>query len=1094
MNRQSEPITPAGEQRAGARYRILEQLGSGGMGIVYRAEDRLTGTQVAVKRLTLPASSTSSTATTPINLRVSLAQEFRTLAALRHPHIVSVLDYGFDAARQPFIAMELLHDAQTFVDYLRGRPRGRQLALLEQLLQALLYLHRHGILHRDLKPENVLVVNDSVKLLDFGLAAPRVKLPDAGEQIAGTLVYMAPELLMGSAASESSDLYAVGIMLYQVFAGKYPFRTNPINTLIADTLNAQPDTDRLPVEPELRSIIARLLHKSRLERYTQVEPLLHDLARLTGSSTQEAPAVRDSLLKAAPFVGRQAELELLTRALFDAAAGKGSGWLVTGESGIGKSRLLEEVRHHALVQGFLVLTGQSKADSGDHYNGMISVLPPLILASELQPLDASVLKALVPEIDRLVGYPVPPAPALEPELTDVRLLTTIKELFTRQEQPVLLLLEDLHWANACLPTLRELYSLAPQHPLMIVGSYRSDEAPYLYGKLPIGVRLLELNRLEPSEIELLSVAMLGENGRSPELLRLLESHTEGNVFFIVDLLNTLAEDSGSLASIGRSSLPPNILSRGVLALTRRRLRRVPESFHELVQVAAVIGREIDLDLLQRIAPQLDLDDWLFACADAVLLEIVGGKWRFSHDKIREGVLLGLEAQQLSRMHRAVAEALETAAKDLTPLAAALARHWHAASEENKALHYSLLEAERLLNSGNHLDAVPLLETAGTRLPEVQLARDQHIRFHLLAGRTHEMAADYPRAQAHYEQAQGLAHQQNDTLLESDALLGLARLQIVTGAFDIAENTVMLALGHYEQAQQQKRMVEALHQLGNIAQFRRHDAVARSFYQRALDIAEQHGTPNQIAVLLKDTVRSLIYEVTDFEPLFAMTQRARALYESLGSERGVAMCINLLETIASRQQQHDLALEYAHEALAISERIGSISTSAILLGNIGYTYAQQGKLRESVEYFERSLALTRRINNRSSTANRLGAVAQVYVLLQDWETARERVYAWLTEALAINSLRQLLHGLYGWADIATHDGDYTLAAELVGTLEQYALPQHRDPAELARLRTSLAAVMRASALAAAVERGKQRPLEATAALLLARVAQHTTAAP
>ncbi|KAB2860075.1 MAG: serine/threonine protein kinase, partial [Anaerolineae bacterium] len=159
----------------GNRYQLHEKLGEGGMGAVYRATDRLTGQAVALKRVLIPTGGTSPE-TDSSRLRLSLAREFQTLASLRHPNVIGVEDYGFDTNQQPYFTMTLLEKPQTILEVGAKASLDQKIDLLIQLLQAMAYLHRRGILHRDLKPANVLVEDgETVRVLDFGLATAQVQ-------------------------------------------------------------------------------------------------------------------------------------------------------------------------------------------------------------------------------------------------------------------------------------------------------------------------------------------------------------------------------------------------------------------------------------------------------------------------------------------------------------------------------------------------------------------------------------------------------------------------------------------------------------------------------------------------------------------------------------------------------------------------------------------------------------------------------------------------------------------------------------------------------------------------------------------------------
>ena len=200
------------------RYVLQAPLGVGGMGAVFKTLDRLTGETIALKhvRAMQPPPDGSTHTNDGSDARIALSTEFRTLASLRHPNIITVIDYGFDTNQQPYFTMSLLEDAHSIVMASRNLPIEGKVQLLTQMLHALSYLHRRTVIHRDLKPANVLVLPDHrVKVLDFGIALNESRtMANLNNVTVGTIAYMAPELLIDRPATVESDLYAVGIIAY----------------------------------------------------------------------------------------------------------------------------------------------------------------------------------------------------------------------------------------------------------------------------------------------------------------------------------------------------------------------------------------------------------------------------------------------------------------------------------------------------------------------------------------------------------------------------------------------------------------------------------------------------------------------------------------------------------------------------------------------------------------------------------------------------------------------------------------------------------------------------------------------------------------
>jgi serine/threonine protein kinase len=648
-------------------------------------------------------------------LRLALTQEFRTLSTVRHPNIIGVLDYGFDDEGQPYFTMELLENAVTILEAGLDATTEGKIALIEQMLQALLYIHRRGLVHRDLKPSNVLVVDGEVKVLDFGLAVLVDQAREMRRSIAGTPPYMAPELFLGQPPSEASDLYGVGIIAYEIFTGRNPFDTEVLDVLREQALLREPDLSA--IEPRVAPVIGRLLAKDPRARYESAADVVAALALATGQPlSAETKATRESFLQAARLVGRDGEMALLSDVLERAIAGKGSSFLVGGESGVGKSRLLEELRAHALVSGAAVLRGQEVSEGGSPYLLFRDVLRWLLLLTEPLEAEASVLKALVPDIEALLDREVPEPEEIEPDAAQARLASAVESLLLRLSQPVLIVLEDLHWTrSASLKLLGRITAALGDRPVLLVASYRDDERPELPSLLP-AMQTLKLERLTREGIAVLSESMIGPSGSRPELVTRLARETEGNPFFLVEVMRALAEEAGALSRVGKELLPESITSQGMSTIVQRRLGRVPPAARPLLSLAAIAGRQLDLALLAALERDTDLDDWLSACTGAAVLDVEGGTLRFAHDKLREGLLAQLSPSASRALHLRVAAAIEAVHPDDPAQTAALAHHYALGGDAEKAAHYAGLAGEQALHSSAYREAVAFFERALLTLP------------------------------------------------------------------------------------------------------------------------------------------------------------------------------------------------------------------------------------------------------------------------------------------------------------------------------------------------------------------------------------------
>jgi len=337
-------------------YEILAPLGAGGMGEVYRARDLRLGREVALK--VLPP----EVASNPTRL-ARFHREARTLAALNHPSIVTLFGVE-DGDGMPFLTMELV-EGKSLDQHVAagGWPVDRLVELGIALADALAVAHDRGIVHRDFKPGNVMLTGDGrAKILDFGLA--KIEEPDSeidtqapthaapltvAGQVMGTVPYMAPEQVRGEVADNRADLFALGIVLYELATGKRPFQGASAAVITSAILRDTPpplSSVRGDLPAELEQVVARCLEKERGARFQSASDVSAALRSIGSGVPASAPSRPDAeaILKppptpSTPLLGRESALESVAGALH----GDARVLTITGYGGIGKTRFATEL-------------------------------------------------------------------------------------------------------------------------------------------------------------------------------------------------------------------------------------------------------------------------------------------------------------------------------------------------------------------------------------------------------------------------------------------------------------------------------------------------------------------------------------------------------------------------------------------------------------------------------------------------------------------------------------------------------------------------------------------------------------------------------
>ncbi len=937
----------------GERFEILEKLGEGGLGVVYRARDAAAGREVALKVLHERARGEDA--------HLRFKQEFRAMSRLHHPNLCTVHDFGIAEDGAPYISMELVPGQ----DLTASGPvaPARLLELLPPLARALGYLHRQGLVHGDLKPENVRVTPEGdVKLMDLGF------LMAAGQATStprGTLAYMSPEVVRGDRVDQRADIYALGAMCYHLLAGSPPFAGDtPLDVLRAHLTRRPRPLREIDdgVPPVLEQAIAKMMAREPVAR---PQSLAEALASLGLAIEDDA----GSLPLAGAFVGRHTNLSAFQdalRGLRREARGR-EIWL-TGANGIGKTRLLEELRVLAQLEEVPFLLGGC-GDRGAPYGPFVRILRQILPTSRealaaASPEQRAALGLLLPEI---AGAGEGAAQPLEPQEERIVIQSAIAHLLRAAGSRVgaVIALDDWHRADAAsVETLGYLRRNAQNVPFVIVGLGRDA------GYLPPTAQALP--PLEAAEVGALAASMLGA-GRVPEafaaaLFRWTGGHP-GHVQRVVEhLLRTEAMRREGDRWIWPADFANTDLGADFREMVLAPLATLTGPAGQLAELTAVLGSGADLPSLAGLSG-LD-EESMFAALDELRARQIlvtapaGGHLEFASGGLEDAVYGRIAEGRRIWLHAAAAARLETSLTDDPPadVAArtALARHYLRSRQSAKALPAARLAADLNLAVFAIDAARALLRDA---LALVADMADQHeaarLQLMIRLAQLERWRGDFEAMEACLDEALPVAERVGDPgplasllVLQSAAFNQRMTPASLARSIEVLERAAGLDYGGDAFVQARGRFF-----LGQAHFFLGQTTTARAAFEAAATHAEASGLPFWRA---KNLAFLGYLEATgdkqSREAGLARMAEATLIQASLGDRAGQGFTAAL----ASDAQLTLLRLPDAEAAttaqIAVSEELGVREDHITGLANLATVHALAGRYRKAIEVCERALVL------------------------------------------------------------------------------------------------------------------------------------------
>jgi hypothetical protein len=722
-------VDPA--EKIAARYEVLQRLGKGAMGTVFRVRDGATGRELALKQLAIGGIRPGRKASAQLRFR----REFHTMAGLAHPRIVQVFDYGV-AADAPHYTMELL-DGRDLSD-MGELPVADACRILRDVASALAFLHARRLIHRDVAPRNVRCTSDGrAKLIDFGVLCT----PGIVADVAGTPPSIAPESLRGKPLDHRTDLYGLGALAYWTLTGRHAYGARSLAELEPSwkVKPPPPSSIRKEVPEALDALVMSLLHHDPLARPATAAEVIDRLGGIAGlPPAPEAEAARGWLVSAA-LVGRQKELNKIRKWIDRTTEGEGGALLIEAPSGTGKSRLLREAAVEAQIAGCTVIRAGSDAAGRGPYGilrelsrELLAIAPDTALeAARRHPGVGRVLPELQMQLGGRSDHTAPGDPAEDRMRLQADLSAFLIDVSRRR--PLVILVDDVQRSDeASAAVLASVAHGARAAPALVIVGLRTDEqgrvGPALASMRDAGVSL-RLRGLDARETEELARTLFGDAPNVGRLARWLHKASVGSPLRATELARQLV-DRGTVRYVEGMWIVPEDLREGDVPRDLGeamdvRITSLGAGARALAEALAVVGGELPLEIVIRLADTPDEEQVFRAIDELVQQEVLigaGDEWQFRHDGLREALLRNVDPARRRLLHTRAGEALadlQTSAAGKTPRAGSSLPEreaemgWHFLRGGDTQRGADLLEraGRRLYDAQSFSDAVPLLEAA-----------------------------------------------------------------------------------------------------------------------------------------------------------------------------------------------------------------------------------------------------------------------------------------------------------------------------------------------------------------------------------------------
>ncbi|MBN2009107.1 tetratricopeptide repeat protein [candidate division KSB1 bacterium] len=1040
-------------------YKIVGKIGSGGMGVVYKAFDTQLERDVAIKIMHQHLLDHHQNAD-------RFLSEARAAAKLVHPNIVTIYEIG-KASIGRYIVMEYV-EGQSLLGLMREavilKP-ARAAQIVSNILMGLQAAHQTGIWHRDIKPDNILITSDdAIKILDFGIA--KISTTQGftiGGDILGTIEYMPPEQMLGDPVDQTCDLYATGVLFYQMVTGKLPFNGNSPVEILFKKLNEPPVHPiylNHDISNDLNNVIIRALAPLKGDRWEQADAFARAISaaidsqsaniriplKTTETETDSQESLPNESTVKTIFVGREQEYRKLLAIYRRMTRHHGQTVFLKGEAGIGKTSLALHFIDDISANNSFVLYGESLYQEGmDSYHPYIEALRKFFnkdsysLNEQKRLFLKQLLQDNVPQFKELTerfNTVFPGQVNSNEHAASVQHGNIIEGIFhfiteLAKIQPVVFIIDDIQWADES--SLRLFHYIArniANHRILLIGISRTDRFDlHIDGKpgklLEIQSRMrrenlstdIELERLSREHCLELIDRSLQPTFFSEEFYSLIYEETKGNPFFVVETLKELKDNGGIYVQEGiwydkAEEISLEVPHR-VEDIFLRRLSSLTEQESEMLQVASVLGYQFDVTLLSSLInqPKLTVLKTLQRIEQELQIILSTDKgYQFEHPMLQDLIFDQIPSLLRKEYHLMAGKELEKT------------------FGHDSGVHLGDM-AEHYLKGGDLRKALPLLYRAGDRAYQLDAFREASVYFEEMLncntqlneplpdfiseeelysqlGRCFEQIGKWEQSLIYYQKWADLNENQNRKKELMSVLFQLGRIYDKLSNWDTAMEQYNRCLSIAIELADLKLQYQIFNNIGLILFQQGEYDQALAYLTKTIELtSDENSTIPERAHALTNigTINSIR---GNFRRALHNYKLALEIYTHHNDNKGIARIHHNNGMAYMDMEQPEKAIHEFEQCLELVDRKENLPLYTLTLLNMGKCHAHQKDFYKAYNFVSQALNLYRRINDILSIAE----AYHIYGIIYTEENNFDEAIQYLDKSIAINQEKQYHEGL------------------------------------------------------------------------------------